>query len=185
MPKNVTDVEPDGIPNAQGIPLSNTQFNILYHLALAHYLRGDYAAAAGVWTECLDYSPNADLLVATTDWLWMTLRRLGRTEAADGLLEAITPELEVIENDAYLKRLRMYRGELTPEDLLDTDADDRALALATQGYGVANWYWVNGEPDKAAAMWEEIRATGSWAAFGYIAAEVDAARHASGRAVVP
>lgn len=176
MPKNVTATEPDGIPNALGVPLSNTQFNILYHLALAHYLQGDYAAAAGVWQECLDYSPNPDLLVATTDWLWMSLMRLGRTAQAAELLEAITPELEVIENDAYLRRLRMYRGELEPEDLLDTSADDRALALATQGYGVANWYWINGEPKKAAAMWEEIRATGSWAAFGYIAAEVDAAR---------
>lgn len=176
MPKNVTETEPDGIPNARGIPLSNTQFNVLYHLALAHYLKGDYAAAAGVWEECLDYSPNPDLLVATTDWLWMSLVRLDRREEAAALLEAITPELEIIENDAYLKRLRMYRGELAPEALLETSADDRALALATQGYGVANWYLVNGEPEKAAAMWEEIRATGSWAAFGYIAAEVDAAR---------
>ena len=176
MPKNETQTEPDGIPNARGMPLSNTQFNVLYHLALAHYLKGDYAAAAGVWEECLDYSPNTDLLVATTDWLWMTLMRLDRTEQAAALLEAITPELEVIENDAYLKRLRMYRGELAPEDLLETSADDRALALATQGYGVANWYLLNGEPGKAAAMWEEIRATGSWAAFGFIAAEVDAAR---------
>ena len=176
MPWGVTETEPDGIPNALGVPLSNTQFNILYHLALAHYLRGDYAAAERVWRECMKYSVNPDLVVATTDWLWMTLKRQGKDDAAAALLATITPEMEVIENDSYLKRLRMYRGELSPEDLLATDADDRALALATQGYGVANWYLVNGEPDKAAAMWAEIEATGSWAAFGYIAAEVDQAR---------
>ena len=178
MPKNVTETEPDGIPNALGIPLSNTQFNVLYHLALAYYLQGDYAAAAGVWEECLDYSPNPDLLVATSDWLWMSLMRLGRRDEATELLVSITPELEVVENDAYLKRLRMYRGELTPEALVETDAEDRALALATQGYGVANWYLVNGRSDRAEAMWEEIEATGSWSAFGYIAAEVDRARAA-------
>jgi tetratricopeptide (TPR) repeat protein len=178
MPKNVTETEPDGIPNALGIPLSNTQFNVLYHLALAYYLQGDYAAAAGVWQECLDYSPNADLLVATTDWLWMSLMRLGLRDEATEMLVSITPELEVVENDAYLKRLRMYRGELTPDALLETDAEDRALALATQGYGVANWYFVNGRSDRAEAMWEEIEATGSWSAFGYIAAEVDRARAA-------
>ena len=179
MPKNVTETEPDGIPNALNEPLSNTQFNVLYHLALAYYLKGDYAAAAGVWSECLDYSPNPDLLVATTDWLWMTLMRLGRNDAAEALLDAITPDLEVIENDSYLRRLRMYRGELTPKDLMASDADDpadRALALATQGYGVANWYLLNAAPEKAAAIWAEIRATRSWSAFGYIAAEVDAAR---------
>ena len=176
MPKGVVEIEPDGIPNAAGIPLSSTQFNVLYHLALAQYLRGDYEAAAATWRECLDYSPNPDLLVATTDWLWMTLRRLGDEAGAEALLAPITPELEVIENDSYLKRLRMYRGELDVDALLDTDADDRALALATQGYGVANWYLVNGDAAAAMRMWEEIEATGSWSAFGYIAAEVDRAR---------
>ncbi|MCH2100190.1 MAG: hypothetical protein MK142_17555, partial [Pseudomonadales bacterium] len=70
-------------------------------------------------------------------------------------------------------------GELAPESLMASDADDpaeRALALAPQGYGVANWYLLNDAPGKAAAIWAEIRATGSWSAFGYIAAEVDAAR---------
>ncbi len=109
----------------------------------------------------------------------MTLMRLGRNAAATALLEAITPDLEVIENASYLRRLRMYRGELAPESLMASDAEDpaeRALALATQGYGVANWYLLNDAPGKAAAIWAEIRATGSWSAFGYAAAEVDAAR---------
>lgn len=176
MPKGVSETEPDGIPNAAGIALSSTQFNVLYHLALAHYLQGDYEAAARRWRECMDYSINPDLLVATTDWLWMTHKRLGDDDGAQALLAAITPELEVIENDSYLKRLRMYRGELDVDALLDTDAADRALALATQGYGVANWYLVNGDAAAAERMWAEIEATGSWSAFGYIAAEADRAR---------
>ncbi|MEE4359996.1 MAG: tetratricopeptide repeat protein [Pseudomonadales bacterium] len=176
MPRGVTETEPDGIPNATNTPLSNTQFNILYHLGLAHYLKGDFAAAEGAYRECLTYSPNPDLLVATTDWLYMTLRRAGQPEAAAAVLAPITPELAVIENDAYLKRLRMYRGELDVEALFETDAADRALALATQGYGVANWYLYNGDRPRAEAIWDEIFATGSWAAFGYIAAEADRAR---------
>jgi tetratricopeptide (TPR) repeat protein len=176
MPKDVTELEPDGIPNAIGQPLSNTQFNVLYHLALAHYLRGDFAEAEAVWRECLEYSPNPDLLVATTDWLYMTLRRQGKDAEAAAVLEPITPELEVVENDAYLKRLRMYRGELSVDALFETDADDRALALATQGYGVANWYLYNGDAERAAALRQEIFDTGSWAAFGYIAAEADEVR---------
>ncbi|MEM1436199.1 MAG: tetratricopeptide repeat protein [Pseudomonadota bacterium] len=176
MPKGETATEPDGIPNKLNRPLSNTQFNILYHLGLAYYLRGDYAAAEAVYRECLDYSINTDLLVATTDWLWMTLKRQDKTVEAAHLLVGITPDLEVIENDSYLKRLRMYRGELSVDALLESDADDRALALATQGYGVANWYLINGDTARAAEMWDEIEATGSWSAFGYIAAEVDRAR---------
>ncbi|MEM6709685.1 MAG: hypothetical protein AAF648_12960, partial [Pseudomonadota bacterium] len=147
--------------------------------ALAYYLQGDYDTAAERWAECMTYSDNPDLQVATRDWLWMTYRRLNRDEDAAALLEPITPELEVIENDSYLKRLRMYRGELPVNALFTTAAEDRALALATQGYGVANWYLVNGDPARAAAMWSEIEATGSWSAFGYIAAEADRARLAA------
>ena len=173
MPKDVVETEPDGIPNALGIPLSNTQFNVLYHLALAHYLHGNFAAAEAVWRACLRYSVNHDLLVATTDWLYMTLRRMDRREAADAVLAALPAELEVIENDGYLQRLRLYRGEIDVAELFTTDAEDRALTLATQGYGVANWYLYNGEAERAAEIRAQIRATGSWAAFGYIAAEAD------------
>ncbi len=38
-------VEPDGAPNAAGIPTSTLHTNIWYHLGLAHYLKGDFAAA--------------------------------------------------------------------------------------------------------------------------------------------
>ena len=180
MPKGISETEPDGIPNALGVPLSSTQFNVLYHLALAHYLKGDFEAAEPIWHECLEYSTNPDLLVATKDWLYMTLRRLGDEDAAAEVLTAITPELEVIENESYLKRLRMYRGEIAMDALFSTDADNAALMLATQGYGVANWHFYHGDREQAAAVWEQIFATGSWAAFGYIAAEADAYRSGSG-----
>ncbi len=36
------EVEPDGQPNERGIPTSTLQSNIHYHLALAHYLKGDF-----------------------------------------------------------------------------------------------------------------------------------------------
>lgn len=176
MPREGIEIEPDGRPNALGVPLSNTQFNILYHLALAYYLKGDFARAAAIWRECLAFSVNPDLLVATTDWLYMSLRRQGLEDEAEAVLASITTELEVIENDAYLKRLRMYRGELDATSLMETDAEDRSLALATQGYGVANWHLYRGEESRAKALWKEIRDTGVWAAFGYIAAEADQAR---------
>ena len=35
------EVEPDGQPNARNIPTSTLQFNIWYHLGLAHYLKGN------------------------------------------------------------------------------------------------------------------------------------------------
>ena len=40
-------VEPDGMPNAAGIPRSTTHSNVLYHLGLARWLQGDPAGSDG------------------------------------------------------------------------------------------------------------------------------------------
>jgi hypothetical protein len=45
-------VEPDGAPNALGIPRGTDKTSIFYHLGLAHYLRGEFAAALSAYDEC-------------------------------------------------------------------------------------------------------------------------------------
>jgi tetratricopeptide (TPR) repeat protein len=174
--KNVPDeVEPDGAPNKYGKPRSTSHSNIWYHLGLAYYLQGDFTNALRAYQECMKFSTNDDMRVATLDWLYMTYRRLGRHGAARLLLDDIRPNMEILENDSYYKRLRMYKGEITPDELLDSrNADD--LTIATQGYGVANWYLIEGKTDKAREIFERVVAGRQWAAFGYIAAEVDLKR---------
>lgn len=170
-------VEPDGAPNAAGIPTSTLHTNIWYHLGLAHYLKGDFEAALPAYEACLAAAKNNDMRVATTDWLYMTLRRLGNDEAAAAVLTPITADLELIENFVYHRRLMMYKGVHDPESLLTAeDGDDRSLNLATQGYGVGNWYLYNNQPQKAKAVFEEVLQGDYWAAFGYIAAEVELAK---------
>jgi tetratricopeptide (TPR) repeat protein len=168
-------VEPDGAPNPSGKPRSTLHFNIWYHLALAHYLKGDFEKARQAWTECMKVSTNDDSIVATSDWLWMTLMRLREKDEAAKLLERITPQMEILENASYHRRLLMYKGLEKPETLLNPkDAD--ALTLATQGYGVGNWYYVTGDRARAREIFEKVVAGPQWSAFGYIAAEVDLKR---------
>jgi tetratricopeptide (TPR) repeat protein len=138
-------VEPDGIPNALGIPLSNTQFNIWYHLGLAYYLKGEFENAANAYQECLNWCPNDDLKVAVRDWLYMTYRRLGEKDKADELLVFVREKVDLLENDSSHKRLLLYKGILTPNSLIevpDTGIIDD-ITIATLGYGVANWYFYN------------------------------------------
>lgn len=169
------EIEPDGAPNALNIPRSTLQFNVWYHLGLAHYLKGDFEKALSAYEECMKVSDNDDSIVATADWYWMTLMRLGRQAEADQLLELIQPEMDIIENNSYHRRMLMYKGMERPEDLLDTStADD--LTIATQGYGVGNWYLVNDDTATARQIFERVVAGRSWSAFGYIAAEADLAR---------
>ncbi len=169
------EIEPDGAPNAAGKPRSSLQFNIWYHLGLAYYLKGDYANAKRAYDECMKVSTNDDSITATSDWQWMTYMRLGDKAAAAKVLERITPKMDILENGSYHKRLLMYKGLEKVESLLDTtNADD--LTVATQGYGVGNYYFVTGDTAKAKEVFDRVLAGKQWAAFGYIAAEVDRAK---------
>lgn len=168
------EIEPDGAPNPSGIARTTLAYNIWYHLGLAHYLQGNYDAALSAYQELLKTSAanNDDSIVAVTDWMWMSQMRLGRKAEAAALLEKITPKMEILENDGYHRRLLMYKGIESADALLNTDTAD-TTAIATQGYGVANYYLVTGETEKAKAVFEKILSGAGWPAFGYIAAEVD------------
>lgn len=170
------EIEPDGAPNKAGIPRSTLQSNIWYHLGLGQYLSGDFNAALASYREGMKVSRvNDDMLVATSDWLYMTLRRLKRDDEARRVLEPIREQMDVIENGAYHARLLMYKGLRTPESVLNLNtADD--IQIATQGYGVANWYLVNGDRARAKAIFERVLAGKATTAFGFIAAEADVKR---------
>jgi len=170
------EIEPDGAPNKAGIPRSTLQSNIWYHLGLAQYLAGDFAGALISYREGIKVSRvNDDMLVATSDWLYMTLRRLKRDAEARQVLEPIKEQMDVLENGAYHARLLMYKGLRTPESVLNLNtADD--IQIATQGYGVGNWHLVNGDRTKAKEVFDRVLAGKAWTAFGFIAAEADVTR---------
>jgi hypothetical protein len=121
------------------------------------------------------------MLVATSHWLYMTLRRLGRDGEAARVLEPIRADLDVIENGAYHRLLLMYKGEL-PVDSLLSASSSAALDDVTTAYGVGNWYLYNGDTTHAEEIFRRIVATGNWAAFGAIAAEAELARRGARKA---
>ncbi len=83
--------------------------------------------------------------------------------------------MEILENTSYHRRLLMYKGELEPEALLSSqDATD--LDLATQGYGVGNWFLYNGNETRARETFARVVEGRYWPAFGFIAAEADLER---------
>ena len=168
------EIEPDGMPNEYGIPTSTSHSNIWYHLGLAHYLRGDLEAARRAYDQCMRFSTNDDMLCATSHWLYMTYRRLGRRKEAERLLEPIRADMRILENRAYHALLLMYKGEKTPEALLEVAGGD--LDVATLGYGVGNWYSYHGQREKAVQVFERVVQEAPWAAFGSIASEAELRR---------
>lgn len=170
------EVEPDGAPNELGVPRSTNHSNVEYHLGLALFLRGDFEEALAAYRRCLAWSRvNDDMLVATTHWLYMTLRRLGRADEARAVLTPIHADMEILENHAYHRALRFARGELERDQVLEGCPPD-GIEFASAGFGLAHELLVRGDAEGARALWEEIVAHGPPMAFGRIASEAELAR---------
>jgi len=169
--KNAT--EPDGLPNRLNKPLGNDKFNIWYHYGLAHYLNGRYDKAISAYKKCMEFSDNGDLLTATSYWLYMTYRKIGNKELADQVLSSINKNMQVIENDAYLDLLLLFKGEKKAEDLYKVAFPEDGDIDPTLGYGIGNWYQQQGKTEKANEVFLKILDSPSWDAFGYIAAEAE------------
>jgi hypothetical protein len=101
-----------------------------------------------------------------------------RDEEAAALLTLIRDDMKIIENESYYLRLKMYKGLVQPDSLLKVGAntEDVDLALATQGYGVGNWYLCEGDTAKAREIFRKVVSGKHFSAFGFIAAEVELAR---------
>jgi tetratricopeptide (TPR) repeat protein len=171
------EIEPDGLPNPRNIPTSTLNSNVWYHLGLAHYLTADFEKALAAYRECLRFSTSPDMLVATTHWFYMTLRRLGRDAEAAAAVEPILEGMDIIENRDYHRLLLMYQRKLTPDALIAEAGDPASsIAFATVGYGIGNWHLFNGRRREAVELFRRVIAAGSWTSFGYIAAEAELAR---------
>ena len=164
------EIEPDGLPNAAGIPTSTLQSNIWYHLGLARFVRGEYEDAADAYRRGLAVSTNPDTLSAMSYWAYLTERRLGRDGAE--ILAAIEPDLELLENGDYYRLLRLYAGEAEAPEL----GEPGTVAFGTVGFGLANWMIFEGRDEDAHALLQEIVAAGQWPSFGHLAAEAELRR---------
>jgi hypothetical protein len=104
----------------------------------------------------------------------MSLMRAGRTAEAAAHL-ARRPDT-VNANNAYSTRLRLYRGEILPEQVF-TPADTAGVQVATLAYGLGNWYLVRGDTTNALRLFQRaVAAKTGWAGFGFIVSEVELQR---------
>jgi tetratricopeptide (TPR) repeat protein len=157
----------------RGYGLDSTNYGILYHLGVLRFVRGDFHAAADAFARAQPRAPDPGELAGSTDWLWMSLQRAGRAREAEAMLARRPDSLPT--TAAYARRLRLYRGELTPEAVL-TPADTGDVDIATLSFGLGNWYLVRGDTTRAKAYFQRSVASKGWPAFGFIASEAELAR---------
>ena len=157
----------------RGGAIDSTIYGIWYHLGVVQYLRGDFAEAAASFAKAQPIAPDAGELAGSTDWLWMSLSRAGRSADAKAMLDR-RPDSKPVTN-AYTRRLQLYRGEIGPEAVL-TPADTDDVQVATLAYGLGNWYLVRGDKAQARTWFERSIQSGGWPGFGFIVSEVELRR---------
>lgn len=168
-------VEQDGLPNAKNIPTSTLQSNIWYHLGLCYLIKGEYKKAVKAYKECLKVSANADMYVATANWMNISLRKIKKYEEANALYNSIDPNAELLESRDYKYLLEMYRYKNTEKQVDDyatmISSGKPSLSSATVNFGIGYYCLLVGYLDKAHEYFNKAIATNQWSSFGYIAAE--------------
>jgi len=157
----------------KGLKLDSTNYGILYHLGIVRFARGDFAGAARLFTQGQSHAPDAGELAGSTDWLWMSLMRAGRKADAEAMLARRPDSLPV--DNAYARRLKLYRAEIGPDAVI-TPADTADVQAATLAYGLGNWYLVRGDTARAKTYFERSVKSGGWPGFGFIMSEVELKR---------
>lgn len=170
------DIEPDGMPNALNIPLTTTQGNVWYHLGLAYYLKQDWPLALAAFRNGYRLGGNDDNLVSSGHWIYMILRRMGDDANAAKALDEISVDMNIIENMSYHQLCLLYKGDLPIQKMMDANGDDPSNAAVA--YGLANYYYYNGDRARSDDLLRRIVSGSSWSSFGYIAAEADLANPA-------
>ena len=161
--------------------LKDDEFDIWYHLGLAHFLKGEFEKAEEAYRRCREVAQDDPSVIAVSNWLYLTLMRQGKIEEAASVLEGIRENMDPGENIAYFNLLLFDKGLKTQSEL-ETAAAASDLDMATIGYGLACRLLVRGEKEKAFTMFRRIADLSYWPAFGVIAAEAELFRaQGSGR----
>lgn len=174
---SIRDFDKAAADMARAAQLNDQDFDIWYHLGLAHYLKGDFVQAERAYQSCLKCSKDDDSKIAISNWLTITLRRLNKKDEAAKILDGIVAGMKVVENQSYYDLLFLYKG-LKTEAELEQAAKTSELDFSTISYGLGCWNLYNGKMEKAKAYFQKVVEGKYWPAFGFISAEAELYRMA-------
>jgi tetratricopeptide (TPR) repeat protein len=151
-----------------------------YHLGLAHYFLGEFDAAAASFDRARSLAKNDDSLIDCSNWLYVSLRRAGKEQQADQVLERITPEVKNTEPHLYfyLRLLHFYQGKLTEEAVqphppAGTEDVEGELSFNTVSYGVGNWRLYHHDGPGAMKLFRNVVKGEAWNSWGFIGSELE------------
>lgn len=164
----------EGSQDAPGTVTPSTRFDILYHYGLASYLSRDFSKAESIYRECLKKAKVDGMIIAVSDWLYLTLRRNGKTTEAEKILKRIHKGMNAGEDRLYLERLLMFKGEIA-ESVFAGGTAENPMENAIRDYGMGLVNLWRGDRRKAMRHFARLDGDQIWPAFAAIAAEVELA----------
>jgi tetratricopeptide (TPR) repeat protein len=152
------------------IGIDSALYGAWYHLGIVRFANGQFEEAARAFRTALPLAPDPGERAGSTDWLWMALSRAGRTAEARRLLEARPDSIPA--NNAYARRLSLYRGEIGPDAVLGP-ADTADVQRSTLAFGVGHWQYLRGDLIGAELWYRKAIEAGGWPGFGFIISETE------------
>ena len=152
-----------------------------YHLALSHYLLGEYEKAEKAYEACYNVAFDYWRL-PTTNWYWAALMRQGKKEAAAKILDRIDESDgiavpgEKVSRDGYFACLSLYKGWITPGEMEAVAEQREVFNKLIRLYSLSNYYFLNGDLNNSNRLIDQILLEGaseSWPTFAYLAAMAD------------
>ena len=158
-----------------GNKLDSTNYDILYHLGVAHFERGEFSEATDAFARAQRRAPNPNELAGASDWYWMAASRARRPADAARALSVITDTVKITTATAYWQRLLLYRGIINAGEVM-TRTDTAAVQVATLSFGVGNWFLVRGDTGTAKIWFQRAVDSGGWPGFAFFASEIELKR---------
>jgi tetratricopeptide (TPR) repeat protein len=146
----------------------NVKFNIWYYLGLSYYMKGNYDKAISSFRRCEKYTNNNDLKVVIANWLYTAFAKIGNLDLAEAEIMSIPINMRLIEikSRKYHDLIMLYRGLVTPSILTKRNGID-----ADVGYGIGNYYLINGQVKNAISAFNRVISTEQQELIGYMAIE--------------
>jgi tetratricopeptide (TPR) repeat protein len=163
--------------------LAPEMLDAYYHLGLAHYFLGEFDEAAVSFDKARALAKSNDSLIDCSNWLYVSLRRVGKEREAAQVLTRITPEVKNTEPHLYfyLRLLHFYQGQLTAEAVLPPPPAgpedlEGELAFDTVSYGVGNWDLYHHNRSEAVGLFRNVVKGEAWNSWGFIGSELELLR---------
>jgi len=161
--------------DAKGDKTDTYQHQIEYHLGVYYFLKESYNEAVAEFEKNLKDAHEGNEIVGTADWLYNSYQRNGQRVEAEKLLTTIPQDLNADKDQAYFRRIMLYKGVIKPNELVNEalPVDKMSIQDVTKLYGLANWYSFQGDKEKAKELYAKIIQSNSWPAFAYLASETE------------